>query len=160
MEYLSGGELFDAICEQEFYRESDARKVMMSITGAILYCHNHGVMHRDLKPENLILVDNSPDTDVKLIDFGFATLFGPGIPKCTQLCGTPGYVAPEMLSGQPYGPEVDIWSLGVILYVLLAGIPPFASFDRDELYKLITVAAQYCLLLSNCALDRTILLSR
>lgn len=136
-EYLSGGELFDAICEQEFYKEGDARKVMCSVLSAILYCHQRGVMHRDLKPENLILVNSSRNTDIKIIDFGFVTPFGPNISKPTELCGTPGYVAPEMLNNQPYGPEVDMWSMGVILYVLLAGMPPFASSDVEELFSLI-----------------------
>mmetsp|Transcript_7544 Transcript_7544/g.7989 ORF Transcript_7544/g.7989 Transcript_7544/m.7989 type:complete len:397 (-) Transcript_7544:564-1754(-) len=139
-EYLSGGELFDAICEQEFYKENDARRVMTSITNAILYMHSHGVMHRDLKPENLILCSNSADTDLKLIDFGFATRFGPGIQQETRLCGTPGYVAPEMLRGAPYGGEVDMWSLGVIMYVLLAGMPPFSSDNGTDLFASIQTA--------------------
>ncbi|CAE7511726.1 unnamed protein product, partial [Symbiodinium microadriaticum] len=129
MEYLSGGELFDAICEQEFYRENDARRVMYSITYGLQYMHRHGVMHRDLKPENLILVNNHADTDLKLIDFGFVCRCGPDVPKEKRLCGTPGYVAPEMLNSMPYGCEVDMWSLGVIMYVLLAGAPPFISDD-------------------------------
>lgn len=139
-EYLSGGELFDAICEQEFYKENDARRVMTSITNAVQYMHSHGVMHRDLKPENLILCSNQTDTDLKLIDFGFATRFGPGVLQEVRLCGTPGYVAPEMLRRAPYGGEVDMWSLGVIMYVLLAGMPPFASDNGDELFALIQSA--------------------
>jgi serine/threonine protein kinase len=136
---LSGGELFDAICEQEFYKENDARRVMTSITNAVRYMHSHGVMHRDLKPENLILCSNSADTDLKLIDFGFATTFGPGISPEVRLCGTPGYVAPEMLRGDQYGGEVDMWSLGVIMYVLLAGMPPFSIDDGETLSAAIQV---------------------
>ena len=143
LEYLSGGELFDAICEQEFYKENDARRVMFSITYALQYMHSHGVMHRDLKPENLILVNNQADTDLKLIDFGFVCRFGPAVPKETRLCGTPGYVAPEMLSNTPYGCEVDMWSLGVILYVLLAGAPPFMAEDTAELIDQIEVWKHY-----------------
>lgn len=139
MEYLSGGELFDAICEQEFYKENDARRVMFSITNALKYMHSHGVMHRDLKPENLILVNNNIDTDLKLIDFGFVCRCGPNVPKECAVVGTPGYVAPEMLFGTPYSSEVDMWSLGVILYVLLAGMPPFAADDSESLFASIKV---------------------
>ena len=112
---------------------------MTSITNAILYMHSHGIMHRDLKPENLILCSNSTDTDLKLIDFGFATRFGVDIPPETRLCGTPGYVAPEMLRGASYGGEVDMWSLGVIMYVLLAGMPPFSSDNGADLFASIQV---------------------
>jgi calcium/calmodulin-dependent protein kinase I len=112
---------------------------MTSIVNAVQYMHSHGVMHRDLKPENLILCSNQADTDLKLIDFGFATRFGPGVPQEVRLCGTPGYVAPEMLRGAPYGGEVDMWSLGVIMYVLLAGMPPFASDNGDDLFAAIQV---------------------
>lgn len=141
MEYLSGGELFDAICQQECYSEDDARGVMMRIAYAVLYCHRHGVMHRDLKPENLILVSNETNTDIKLIDFGYITPFGPDIPKETRLCGTPGYISPEMMLGIPYGPEVDIWSLAVIMYVLLAGTSPFPAEDKETLVTLVTSGA-------------------
>jgi calcium/calmodulin-dependent protein kinase I len=141
LEYLSGGELFDAICQQECYSEHDARGVMLRITYAVLNCHRHGVMHRDLKPENLILVSNDTNTDLKLVDFGFVTPFGPGIPKETRICGTPGYVAPEMMMGLPYGPEVDIWSLGVIMYVLLAGMPPFPVEDKEVLVQAVKAAS-------------------
>jgi calcium/calmodulin-dependent protein kinase I len=112
---------------------------MTSITDAVRYMHSHGVMHRDLKPENLILCSNSADTDLKLIDFGFATRFGADTPPQNRLCGTPGYVAPEMLRGAPYGSEVDMWSLGVIMYVLLAGMPPFSIENGEQLSTAIQV---------------------
>jgi serine/threonine protein kinase len=140
MEFLSGGELFDAICQQEYYMEGDARRVMHSLLTAVEYLHQHGVMHRDLKPENLILINNSRDTDIKIIDFGLATTFGGIQPKPTSLCGTPGYVAPEMLKMSPYGPEVDMWSVGVIMYVLLSGMAPFSHPDIAELFQLIQVS--------------------
>lgn len=133
--------MFDAICQQECYSENDAREVMLRITYAVLNCHRHGVMHRDLKPENLILVTNHTSTDLKLIDFGFVTPFGVGIPKETRLCGTPGYIAPEMLLGLPYGPEVDIWSLGVILYVLLAGMSPFPLDNKEAMVAAVKTAS-------------------
>jgi serine/threonine protein kinase len=98
-------------------------------------------MHRDLKPENLILVSNETNTDIKLIDFGYITPFGPDIPKETRLCGTPGYISPEMMLGIPYGPEVDIWSLAVIMYVLLAGTSPFPAEDKETLVTLVTSGA-------------------
>lgn len=137
LEYLSGGELFDAICEQECYNEEDARNVMLHITYAVIHCHRHGFMHRDLKPENLILVSNKTNIDIKLIDFGYATPFGVGIPKETRMVGTPGYIAPEMFLGIPYGPGVDIWSLGVIMYVLLAGTSPFPLDNKEKLVEAI-----------------------
>lgn len=114
---------------------------MQRITYAVLNCHRRGVMHRDLKPENLILVSNETNTDIKLIDFGYVTPCGEGVPKETRMCGTPGYIAPEMLAGRPYGSEVDIWSLGVLMYVLLAGMSPFPADDKEALVQAVVTAS-------------------
>mmetsp|Transcript_1485 Transcript_1485/g.2443 ORF Transcript_1485/g.2443 Transcript_1485/m.2443 type:complete len:292 (-) Transcript_1485:308-1183(-) len=96
--------------------------------------HKGGVVHRDLKPENLLLCSESDDSDIKIADFGFAKRIQDLLPKETA-CGTPGYVAPEILRGDKYGEEVDIWSMGVICYVLLAGYPPFYDEDQKRLFK-------------------------
>jgi calcium/calmodulin-dependent protein kinase (CaM kinase) II len=138
-EYLSGGELFDAICDKEIYLEGDARKVMRCMTEAIAHCHSRGVLHRDIKPENLILASKASYSSVKLIDFGFARLVGPGREPPHDLRGTPYYLAPEVIQQIPYGKPVDIWSLGCILHVMLVGAVPFQSHDIDKLYKLIQV---------------------
>ena len=98
-----------------------------------------GVAHRDLKPENIILKTRTDDTSIKIADLGFAKLFTPAAPLMKTPCGTPGYVAPEILSGKPYTCQGDIWSLGVIFYILLCGYPPFVSEkdDQRELFAMI-----------------------
>jgi serine/threonine protein kinase len=138
-EYLSGGELFDAICDKEIYLEDDARKVMRCMTQAISHCHARDVLHRDIKPENLVLASKASYASVKLIDFGFARLVGPGHEAPHDLRGTPYYLAPEVIKQIPYGKPADIWSLGCILHVMLVGTVPFESHDIDKLYKLIQV---------------------
>ena len=91
-------------------------------------------MHRDLKPENLLCVSRADDTHIKLCDFGFAAKLK-GTRSLHQLCGTPGYVAPEILQRQAYGLEVDMWSIGVLTYILLGGYPPFYDDDHEQLYE-------------------------
>jgi calcium/calmodulin-dependent protein kinase I len=145
MECMSGGELFDRIVEKESYSELEARTAFWEICSAIQYCHQKGVVHRDLKPENILY--NSPDEDgvLKLADFGLADV----IQHDTMLqatCGTPSYIAPEILAlagshssskAQGYGKEVDMWSAGVILYILICGFPPFYADDDSALFKCI-----------------------
>eukprot|EP01038_Epipyxis_sp_PR26KG_P004371 gene4371-6184_t len=113
-EYLKGGELLNAICKREFYTEGDARRLLLQITSALVYLHSHKVIHRDLKPENLILERRSIYSNVKLIDFGFAMIESnePDTPK-RLLCGTPGYIAPEVIHHHFYSAQSDIWSLGI-----------------------------------------------
>eukprot|EP00494_Astrolonche_serrata_P033785 UN34054 len=129
---LEGGELFDKIIEQTFFSESEAAKVIVQICDALVYLHERNIVHRDLKPENLLLTDKSDNYDVKIIDFGLAKR---SAEKMSMPCGTPGYVAPEILKRKPYHKEVDIWSLGVIMYILLCGFPPFHE-DGGNLKKL------------------------
>jgi len=131
---LSGGELFDRIIQQTYFSESEAAKCISQVTSALVYLHKLNIVHRDLKPENLLLTNNTDDYNVKIIDFGLA--------KCSSEpmnmpCGTPGYVAPEILKRKPYHKSVDIWSLGVIMYILLCGFPPFHEENGDlkKLYK-------------------------
>jgi len=131
---VEGGELFDRIVSKAHYTEKEARDLIKSLLETLDYMHKIGVVHRDLKPENLLLCSETDDSDIKIADFGFAKRVSDLLPKETA-CGTPGYVAPEILRGDSYGAEVDIWSMGVICYVLLAGYPPFYDEDQKRLFK-------------------------
>jgi len=136
MEELTGGELFDRIVQKEFYSESEAAKVIREICSALAFCHKHGIAHRDLKPENILYASNDEDSEVKVADFGLADI----LPKNKLLqtpCGTPEYVAPEILHKQPYSTQVDMWGLGIIAYILLCGYPPFEGDTQEELYRAI-----------------------
>lgn len=138
IELLAGGELFDRIVTKGSFSEKEAAAVMGSLTGAIQYLHGIGIVHRDLKPENLLYADNTDNSPIKITDFGLAKLKpDPEKANSTMVtaCGTPGYVAPEVLMGTAYGPAVDLWSLGVILYILLCGFPPFYHENTNALYK-------------------------
>jgi calcium/calmodulin-dependent protein kinase I len=136
---VTGGELFDKIVEIGNYTEADAAKLVHKMLSAIDYLHNMGIVHRDLKPENLLLKDNSVSAEVKLADFGLSKIVGQAVMMQTA-CGTPGYVAPEVLKAQGYGPEVDLWSIGVITYILLCGFPPFYHEEMPELFEQIMSA--------------------
>lgn len=127
MEYVEGGELYDYIVQKGRVRESEARYIFQQIVCAIEYCHHFRVVHRDLKPENILL---GTGLQVKLIDFGLSNIMKDGEFLATS-CGSPNYAAPEVISGKLYfGPEVDVWSCGVILYALLCGCLPF---DEDSI---------------------------
>merc|ERR1719394_1566059 len=128
MELVTGGELFDRIVEKGSYTEKDAADLIKQVMSAVHYMHESGVVHRDLKPENLLY--HSPDEDSKIMisDFGLSKMEDSGI--MATACGTPGYVAPEVLAQKPYGKEVDVWSIGVISYILLCGYPPF--YDEND----------------------------
>ncbi|KAJ0399737.1 hypothetical protein P43SY_009318 [Pythium insidiosum] len=132
-ELVGGGELFDRIVEKNFYSEKEARDLVKVLLETIHYCHQKNVVHRDLKPENLLLTSRDDDADIKLADFGFAKR-AVGDDLATA-CGTPGYVAPEILQGKPYGAPVDIWSIGVITYILLCGYPPFHDDSQPILFR-------------------------
>ncbi|KAJ0394648.1 hypothetical protein P43SY_003846 [Pythium insidiosum] len=123
-EYMDGGELFDYIVEKGTLSEIEASAIVRKITSAIAYMHNCGVIHRDLKPENLMLTSKSAGAEVKIIDFGLAKLLDEDA-KTQSFLGTRGYLAPEMLQRQAYTRAVDMWALGVIVYVLLCGCLPF-----------------------------------
>lgn len=133
MEYIEGGDLFDRLQRRKSYSECIARDLCWQILQALKYLHDRNIVHRDLKPDNLVLTSRSDDISVKLIDFGFATELTEG-GELTTFCGTPNYLAPEMLSPQPrYGKQVDMWSFGVILFILLGGYPPFYKSDNKGL---------------------------
>jgi len=134
MERMSGGELFDRIVAKLYYNEKEARDVCKTLLDAVNYCHENNVAHRDLKPENLLLLSADNDSEVKIADFGFAKrVFVPN--SLTTQCGTPGYVAPEILEGLPYDTKADMWSVGVILYILLGGYPPFIEKNQRDLFR-------------------------
>eukprot|EP00922_Rhytidocystis_sp_ex-Travisia-forbesii_P005105 GHVS01007467.1.p1 GENE.GHVS01007467.1~~GHVS01007467.1.p1 ORF type:complete len:777 (+),score=148.79 GHVS01007467.1:281-2611(+) len=134
MEYCQGGELFDRLVDEGTFNERSAAHIMRQIVSAIAYCHSSLIAHRDLKPENFLFLNSSRRSPIKLIDFGLASRFAPGHPMHTR-AGTPYYVSPEVLEGS-YGPECDVWSAGVIMYILLCGYPPFnATSDRNILAK-------------------------
>jgi len=137
MEVLTGGELFDRIVAKGSYSEAEASKLVASIARALQYLHGIGIVHRDLKPENLIYENSGKDSAIKVTDFGLAKLkdASRGGGYMSTACGTPGYVAPEVLKKQRYTEAVDIWSLGVILYILLCGFPPFYHENTAALYK-------------------------
>ncbi|XP_014675099.1 PREDICTED: calcium/calmodulin-dependent protein kinase type 1-like [Priapulus caudatus] len=128
MELVTGGELFDRIVEKGNYTEKDASDLIRQVLEAVDYMHIQGVVHRDLKPENLLYFSADEDSKIMISDFGLSKMEDSGI--MATACGTPGYVAPEVLAQKPYGKAVDVWSIGVIAYILLCGYPPF--YDEDD----------------------------
>lgn len=142
MEICTGGELFDRIIKRGHFSERYAAVIMKQVFSAIAYCHSNEFMHRDLKPENLLFSDSSPNSLLKVIDWGFAAKC-PKTHKFTSVVGTPYYVAPEVLYGS-YSKLCDLWSAGVILYILLCGYPPFHGKDNVEILRKVKVG-QYSL---------------
>ncbi|CAI9091424.1 OLC1v1026457C1 [Oldenlandia corymbosa var. corymbosa] len=133
MEFCAGGELFDRIIQRGHYTERKAAELTRTIVGVVEACHSLGVMHRDLKPENFLFVNQREDSLLKTIDFGLSIFFKPG-DKFTDVVGSPYYVAPEVLRKR-YGPEADVWSAGVIVYILLSGVPPFWAESEQGIFE-------------------------
>lgn len=133
MEQLDGGELFDRIIEQKKMSEKQAQEIMKQVLSAVAYLHCRKIIHRDLKPENLMFESKKPDCPVKIIDFGTSRKFKPA-EKLKAKMGTAYYIAPEVLN-KSYDEKCDIWSCGVILYVLLCGYPPFNGKNDEVIFR-------------------------
>ena len=150
-ELLEGGEVLDALLAKGNYSESDAMTIMRPLLQGLAYMHNRGVTHRDLKLENLLLADTEDLASVKIADFGLAkaAFRSDGMMERAGgggVCGTPSYLAPEIISGQRYTPAVDCWAAGVCMYILLSGVVPFYWTDKPgadmrELFDRITAGA-------------------
>ena len=134
LQLIEGGELFDRIIERGNYSEKEAAKIVKQILEAVKYLHSQGVVHRDLKPENLLVRDKAKtNLHIFAADFGLSRVFsGSGL---LTYCGSPEYVAPEVLSMKPYNPQVDVWSIGVITYILLTGFLPFYDKNHTILFE-------------------------
>jgi len=128
MELVEGGELFDEIIEKETIAENRTKDIVKQLLSALEHVHSHGYVHRDIKPEN-ILFTSQERTHVKIVDFGEAK---PCKIKLTEYVGTPDYMAPEVLKGHPYDSKVDLWSLGVVVYIMLSGFPPFEGENEAQ----------------------------
>ena len=135
MEYLEGGELFDVIISQGFFSELDAAHIMKQILSAVNYLHSKQIVHRDLKPENIMLTNKPIDNkfEIKIIDFGTATMYEPSQPL-TKFIGTSYYIAPEVIK-ENYNEKCDVWSCGIILYILLCGYPPFNGQSNVDIFQ-------------------------
>ncbi|KAL2250009.1 calcium-dependent protein kinase 29 isoform X2 [Sesamum indicum] len=133
MELCSGGELFDRITARGSYSEKEAARLGRQIVNVVHVCHFMGVMHRDLKPENFLMVNRDEDSPLKATDFGLSVFIESG-KVYRDVVGSAYYVAPEVL-GRKYGKEIDVWSAGVILYILLSGFPPFWAETEKGIYE-------------------------
>ncbi|KAI9251995.1 kinase-like domain-containing protein [Helicostylum pulchrum] len=133
----TGGELFQRIVERGIYTEATAADLVRQMLEGLVYLHSEGIVHRDIKPENLLFKTPEEDADLLITDFGLSKLLKNNNEILTTACGTPGYVAPEVLLGSGHGKPVDIWSVGVIMYTLLSGYTPFYGEDQNELFDCI-----------------------
>ena len=136
MEYCSGGDFFSYLEKRKFrLPENQACRIMHKMCAAVYYIHSYGIAHRDLKPENVLMTSDEENADIRILDFGLSKIIGPE-EKCTEPYGTLSYVAPEVLLDEPYGKEVDLWSLGIITYLMLSGSLPFDhKTDEEEIAR-------------------------
>ncbi|KAJ3551897.1 hypothetical protein NP233_g12996 [Leucocoprinus birnbaumii] len=129
----TGGELFDRICAKGNYYEQDAADLVRTIFKAVKYIHDSGIVHRDLKPENLLFRTPAEEADIMIADFGLSRVMEDSkLTQLTEICGTPGYMAPEIFKRTGHGKPVDVWAMGVITYFLLAGYTPFDRNTQQE----------------------------
>ncbi|CAK8996775.1 Calcium-dependent protein kinase 2 (PfCDPK2) [Durusdinium trenchii] len=135
MELCTGGELFDKIIEAGHYREADAKALVRQMLDAVAYLHKHHIAHRDLKPENFLFASEDKDAPLKLIDFGLSRFYQDDVMMRTRV-GTPYYLAPEVLQ-KNYDKKCDVWSIGVLMYILLCGYPPFYGDSEKQIYGMI-----------------------
>ncbi|CAD7956906.1 unnamed protein product [Amoebophrya sp. A25] len=138
LELCEGGELYDRIQQRVFYPEQEAIQLITNLLEAVAYIHSKGIMHRDLKPENILLVSKSSHTDIKISDFGLAKMsrdFPRKLPRSNSICGSDFYLAPEVIRQEEYGREIDVWSVGIVAYVLLSGSLPFFHSVLHKLYR-------------------------
>jgi len=136
LQLLEGENLFENIVKRRVYYERDAANVVMQVARACEYMHERGIIHRDLKPENLVYLDKKHE-QICITDFGLSKYMDQNQSKTKTACGTPAFVAPEVLRQESYGTQVDMWSLGTILYIMLCGYPPFVERNLPRLYKAI-----------------------
>lgn len=130
MQYCEGNDLFSRVTERKFFTEPEAAVICQKVASVLDFAHSKGIMHRDIKLENILMVSNAIDTDIRVADFGSAALFC-AEEKLSKFIGSPYYVSPSVIKGS-YGSEADLWSLGVVLYILLSGVPPFFGKSRAE----------------------------
>jgi serine/threonine protein kinase len=133
-----GGQLFDRIQQKQFYPEQEGKALMRNLLEAIAFIHSKGIMHRDLKPENILLSSKVSNTDIKISDFGLAKIskdYPRRLPRSHSICGSDFYLAPEVIKQEEYGREIDIWSVGVVCYVVLSGSLPFFHNVLHKLYR-------------------------
>ncbi|XP_049318670.1 calcium/calmodulin-dependent protein kinase IGb isoform X5 [Astyanax mexicanus] len=140
MQLVSGGELFDRLLDRGMFSEKDASMVIRQVLEGVHYLHQNNIVHRDLKPENLLYYSQDENSKIMISDFGLSKMEDNDI--MSTACGTPGYVAPEVLAQKPYSKAVDCWSIGVITYILLCGYPPFYEETETRLFSKI-MKAQY-----------------
>jgi calcium/calmodulin-dependent protein kinase I len=138
LELCEGGELFDRIQQKQYYPEQEAKVLIRNLLEAVAFIHSKGIMHRDLKPENILLASKVSNTDIKISDFGLAKVskdFPRRLPRSHSICGSDFYLAPEVIKQEEYGREIDIWSVGVICYVVMSGSLPFFHNVLHKLYR-------------------------
>ncbi|KAJ3026637.1 UNVERIFIED_CONTAM: hypothetical protein HDU68_005309 [Siphonaria sp. JEL0065] len=137
MDLCTGGELFDRIVERGSFFEEDAAEIIRTVLEAVAYLHSQNIVHRDLKPENL-LFRAKDSNDLVIADFGLSKISdGEALNNLKTLCGTPGYMAPEVILKTGHGKSVDLWSIGVMTYFLLCGYTPFDGGNRDDIEKVL-----------------------
>ena len=137
MEFATGGDLLDRILSVGHFTEKDAVRIVKMLLEGVEYLHGLAITHRDLKPENILFYHTGPSSKILISDFGLSAFFKGPQNGLKTLCGTPEYMAPEMLVDSPYTCAVDMWSTGVITYVLLSGKLPFYHENNANLFKLI-----------------------